>query len=315
MNQLTPESKIVCQERVCAIVVTYHPEKEILGELLMSTLSMVEHLVVVDNGLGANILISYQEQKYGEQITLLPMETNIGLAAGLNKGIEWARQNDYDYVLLLDQDTVPDSDMVERLFKATEFIESQGIRVAAVGPCHIDPRTGYRSSFKSKGFDLIDPSWENHRYCQVDYLQSSGSLISTKVFDTVGVMDENLFIHHIDQEWCFRARDQGFLCFGISDVFMIHRVGETVVRVWIGYWRDIHIHSPFRHYYLFRNSIILYKLDYVKITWKVIDLLKLFLYFGFYLLLISPRKAYLKMTIKGLRDGISFHRVSCEKIL
>lgn len=295
---------------ICAIVVTYNPDIKILNDLIISTLSMVGHLVVVDNSLGSDVLIWYQEQKDRKKITLLPMKTNIGLAAGLNQGIVWARQQGYSYVLLLDQDTVPDSGMVKHLLEAIKFIESQGVRVAAVGPCHFDPRTGYRSSFKSKQLEFINPSAGNKRYSQINYLQSSGSLISTQVFDMVGLMNETLFIHHVDYEWCFRAKNKGFVCFGISDVFMTHRVGEKVIRLWLGYWRDIHIHSPFRQYFLIRNSILLYKLDYIDINWKILDALRLFIYFLFYSLLITPRYANFKMAIKGFIDGINYNRIN-----
>lgn len=291
---------------ICAIVVIYHPDIERLNALLVATIAMVDRLVIVDNGSDLDIreelLIELQETGL---LTYLLMDNNIGLAAGLNQGITWAMENNFTHVLLLDQDSIPQENMVKNLLLAADKIESDGINLAAVGSKHFDPRTGYISSFdqpKIKSFGLEND--KESSYYEVGYLQSSGALISIKTLNILGLMDTGLFIHHIDQEWCLRASDRGFKSFGVSNALMEHIVGDKVVRIWLGYWRDIHLHSPARHYFAFRNSILLYKRKYIPFTWKIADIARLLFMFVFYSLFIPPRLNHASMMFRGLWDGI-----------
>ena len=93
--------------RVCAIVVTWHPDADILQRLVSAVGPQVAHLVVVDNG-GTRLAAR-------DGVTLLPQPVNAGLAAGFNTGIAFARAGGFDTVLLLDQDSEPKPGMVQSL--------------------------------------------------------------------------------------------------------------------------------------------------------------------------------------------------------
>lgn len=290
---------------VYAIVVIYHPDLEILDSLVQSTLPMVDKIVLVNNDLDSSVLNFQKKWEKEQRIKLLFMSNNIGLAAGINAGIKWATEQQCSHVLLLDQDSIPQENMVKHLLEVTYELELDGILVGAVGARHIDPRTGYQSSFKQQKYRFLAKEvQEKTTYVQVAYLQSSGSLIGVKALKILGLMDEGLFIHHIDQEWCLRASDRGFKSFGVSNALMEHIVGDKVVRIWLGYWRDIHLHSPARHYFAFRNSILLYKRKYIPFTWKIADIARLLFMFVFYSLFIPPRLNHASMMFRGLWDGI-----------
>jgi rhamnosyltransferase len=280
---------------VYAVVVVYNPDLKILESLLEITLPMVQRIVIVNNDQNADTLTFLNTCEESLKIKLIPMTRNVGLAAGMNAGIEWSIQAGCSHVLLLDQDSIPQNNMVDRLLSASDHIASTGIRVAAVGASHLDPRSGYTSSFGK-----IDKS---SNYAEVKYLQSSGSLISTTAIQSVGLMDDGLFIHHIDQEWCMRAASQGYESFGVSDAWMNHIVGDDIVRIWLGYWRDIHLHSPLRHYFAFRNSVLLYGRDYIPWDWKLQDFARLVFMFIFYALFSTSRREHIYMMVRGARDG------------
>jgi len=68
----------------------------------------------------------------------------------------------------------------------------------------------------------------------------------------VGLMDEDLFIDHVDSEWCFRAKAKGFQLFGVGGAAMTHALGERRKEIWFLRRRIVTLHKPFRYYYIFR---------------------------------------------------------------
>ena len=293
---------------VCAVIVLYNPDKDRLVKVIESTSSMVDNIVIVNNGCSADTN-DYLQQilRSNTKINCIPLTENMGLAFGINKGIEWAINNSNSHVLILDHDTVPQNNMVEILLETLERLESAGEKVASVGASYFDPRSGLMHPFGKEGTSL-DP------YVQVRYLQSSGSLTPISVLDEVGLMDDFLFIHHIDQEWCLRALSKGFKSFGVNSAVMEHIVGDNTSRVWLGRWQKVHLHSPQRHYFSIRNSIVMSKRSYIPLAWKVEDLARSIFMFLFFSLTITPRLEHAKMMMKGLIDGLLASNSTANKM-
>lgn len=141
-------------------------------------------------------------------------------------------------------------------------------------------------------------------YIRADFLISSGSLISLSALNAIGDMDETLFIDHIDTEWCLRAQSKGFQIYGICEAIMLHTLGDKQIRIWWKRWRSISCHQPFRYYYMFRNSALLWQRANIPIAWKNADRLRIF-YLLFFFSIFSPNRiANLKMMLKGLAHGL-----------
>lgn len=295
-------------DEVCAVVVLFNPDEEVLKNLIDSTLKMVDRILFIDNSSEAGIP-EFLKHYASEKVQIIQLTINVGLAAGQNVGIKWALRNKYSYVLMLDQDSIPQEGMVQTLFNATIKLKSQGVMVGAVGPQHFDIRTGFRPKFHMKWNDTSRLFGNDNAHLEenleITYLQSSGSLTSAEAFGEIGLMDEPLFIHHIDQEWCLRAKSKGFVCFAIPEASCAHTIGDRVVRIWIGRWRDVHIHSPYRHYYASRNSFLLYKRPYVPFYWIIRDAAHLIFIFIFNSLFVSPRLKHALMMFKGMKDAIN----------
>jgi len=139
---------------------------------------------------------------------------------------------------------------------------------------------------------------------EVDFLISSGSLFPRPALERVGLMDEQLFIDHIDTDWFLRARAAGLRAYGVCDAIMRHSLGEGMLHVWLGRWRSLPRHRPFRHYYIFRNSLLLYRRPYAPWRWIANDLVRLGVMLVFYPMLSKPRFAHARMMVRGMRDGI-----------
>ena len=138
--------------RVFAVVVLYLPDLALLRRVVDTTLSQVDGLVLVDNTPAAAALDEVSSFTALPALTLLRQNHNIGLAAGLNRGIEHARRAGADHFLLLDQDSVPAADMVWRLIEALGDASRAGWRIAGVGAAFEDLRGGAPPPFLRVGF-------------------------------------------------------------------------------------------------------------------------------------------------------------------
>jgi len=292
---------------IVPIIVTYNPDQDTLLTCLEGLLTQTENVIVVDNGSDARIDVIVHNLPFPQRhnVRLIALEQNYGLGKAYNAGIALARSLKAAFVLLMDQDSIPESNMLAELHSAFMHLEEQGKSIAAVGPRYHDHATNRLSEFVAVG------SWSLTRlrcapslpYVRADFIISSGSLISLRSLDQIGDMDEDLFIDHIDTEWCFRAKAKGFDIYGVCNAIMLHSLGERRILVWWGRWRSISVHQPFRYYYMFRNSVLLWQRSYMPAAWKRADKIRIFYFFWFFLIVSPNRRANLGMMLKGLKDG------------
>ena len=267
--------------RIAAVILTHRPDQSILRRAVASLCPQVVRIVIVDNASrwDAQALLNALPLADRGRIEFIRLDTNVGVGAGHNRGIRWARANGFSHVLILDHDSIPRPDMVRHLVAALERLDAQGVRVSAVGPRYVDRYTGRMAGFVRLG------RWRPTRvFCnaarkgellETDFIISSGSLIPMTVVDKVGEMNEDFFIDHIDTEWILRAKARGYRSFGVCDAIMEHSVGYTTFRIWVGRWRNTPLHSPARNYYLFRNSIRLYGMPHAPWRWILYDIARL----------------------------------------
>ncbi|SCZ85553.1 glycosyltransferase family 2 protein [Nitrosomonas mobilis] len=295
---------------IVPVVVTYNPAEPTLTANLTALLSQVQYVVIVDNDSTCDVadIIGHLDKKQHDRINLIKLQHNDGLSSAFNIGIASAHKLNAAFVLLMDQDSIPESDMVKKLHDAYFHLENQGISVAAVGPRYRNPVSGQLSHFvRANRFRLTQVLCHEDRtdYPRADFLISSGMLIAIRTLDKVGDMDAKLFIDHIDTEWCYRAQSSGFSLYGVCNAFMQHTLGDKQIRIWWGRWRNIPFHQPFRYYYIFRNSSLLWQRTYMPVAWKQADMLRILYILLFFTLFSSNRIANLRMMIKGLWDGLN----------
>ncbi len=256
---------------VCAVVVTYRPAPGGLVRLRQALDGQVEHVVVVDNTEGSGVAIEPADPPIGHGVTVHANGFNAGVAAAQNTGIAMARSRGASHVLLLDQDSLPDRDMVARLVEAWHRLESAGAAVAAIAPRYEDPSTGHPATYRRitpRGVEAVGCSGPDDDTCPaVDVTIASGLLIPMAALDRVGDMDATLFIDHVDTDWCLRARHQGLRIHVACRARLAHDLGSGGRRIWLGRWRRMPLHSPARHYYQWRNALLLAPRPHVPRAW------------------------------------------------
>jgi rhamnosyltransferase len=298
---------------VSAVLVTFNPELSGLETILATLRPQVDRVLIVDNGSQQATVVALRALAARHSCVLEASDANRGIAAAQNKGVEVVAAlaadlaADAHYLLFLDHDSTPSSDMVERLLAADTRMRQQGERVGAIGPVIVDRRTGTAGRFiRSRRF------WIGRDACAagcteiaVDFLISSGTLVRLDVFRTVGPMNEGLFIDHVDTEWCLRAVACGLRLYGACDAHLTHSLGDEVVPVWMGRWREVFVHSPVRDYYMCRNTVLLLRDLRMSFAWRMFLSVRLVGSIAFFGLGVAPRGARLRQMWRGLMDGMA----------
>ncbi|WP_312472003.1 glycosyltransferase family 2 protein [Brucella sp.] len=287
--------------RVIGIIVTFNPDIKQLSKLIEAVIPQLQHLLVIDNGSHIDIATFFVERT---DVELIILNENLGIAKAQNIGMERAKTIGTDYVLLLDQDSIPAFNMVAILVAAASTKREKGIKLACVGPRYHDPRQETPTPFiQIKKYRIMRQICEaNDCVVEVDYLIASGCLIPLDTIKNIGAMKEQLFIDYVDIEWGLRAQQQGFRSFGVCNALMQHQLGDEPV-----YFRGryIPVHSPLRHYYHFRNAMWLYRQGWLRRDWKIVDGFRLIRKFAFYSLMTPPRLQHLKMMSLGIWHGLT----------
>ena len=137
--------------KVLGIVVTYNPASEELLPLLQSLESQVETLLIIDNTPSDDDritgIVGDLESKHPD-LRMLRVGHNIGIAAAQNIGLEVALEECFDYVLISDQDSLPDTDMVSVLRTACVRMNAEGVSVGCICPAYFDRVTQQAFAFQ-----------------------------------------------------------------------------------------------------------------------------------------------------------------------
>lgn len=292
------------RRELCAVVVTWQPDLDVLLSLLAQLTAQSCDVIVVDNGsANANQLESLVSSLTA--VTLLRWPDNKGLATAMNAGLQQAHDSNYELVFLFDQDSALTDGFCAGMLAAWRQAEAvSSVPVAAVGPRLQDPVSQRRTPFRlfrwwRRSDQFVAGAGD---LFQADFLISSGCLFSQTALRRIGHMKDSYFIDNIDLEWCFRARARGFALFGTDAATLLHAIGEpgTSALVKAGW---IVQHSPLRSYYSTRNRLHLYRQAYAPLSWKLRDCVR-FLLKSLWLLLTSPqRREYWLQIRRGMHDA------------
>ena len=237
-------SRLTSGKEVCAVAVTYHPDAD-LPERFGRILRQVGRLVIVDNGSDEAETTMLEEFAANPSVTLMLQFANLGIASALNKGIYHAIGLEFKWVLLLDQDSCIDDDMVQTLIEVQAAFPERD-RLAVIG-------SGFRAADETAGQSTAaSDGWE-----EAESVITSGSLIPLDSHAAIGAFREEFFIDYVDTEYCFRARAKGYRVIRTRKPIMSHSIGAITRHrmLWLNKWTFNH--SPDRRYYIARNNTVL----------------------------------------------------------
>jgi rhamnosyltransferase len=242
---------------VCGIVVTYHPHAD-FPVWLRNIASQLDVVVLVDNGSAdAEVHMLREIAAHHSGISLILNSENLGIARALNIGIEQATILGYGWVLLLDQDTRVHDDLLDTLLAVQES-HPENTSLAVIGPGYRDQRRG-----------LAEPNTDaalGNLWDEVEWVITSGSLLSLAAYRVIGPFREDFFIDYVDIEYCIRARARGYSVIKTRRSLMSHLIGAPKLHklLWLKKWTTNH--SADRRYYFARNDTVMLR-EYGNYKW------------------------------------------------
>jgi len=302
------ESKVAC------VIVTYFPDYAFINKVLLSIKDQVDEVIIINN---SNHFLFDIGTIFTEDIYLIELGDNYGIAYAHNVGLIKAKSLGYKFALLLDQDSLPSPMFVKELMKAFDINKPDSENIVASGPSYVDIRNNTLIQHSSVGKF-------NNNFLYVNFLISSGLLISIDKIYKIGGMDSSYFIDLVDYEWCYRAALNGYKLIGSNSARMEHNIGKRLII--IDKIFNITYHDPLRNYYLTRNTISLLKkykfiLNYNSIIFHLITIIKIILKAPLIYFLIDKDFNRFKFIYIGLIHGfnnisgkLDFKSFSCIKI-
>lgn len=285
-----------------AVVVLFEPNIEEVCQVINQVSKQVDKVIIVDNSpLKTNfknglIEINDDEIDSHSHFDFIHFASNIGIAAAHNTGLNVLIEQGFEYALLLDQDSHVDDNLVfnlSSLLQAPAYIKHP---LAAIGP------QIYCAFSEQKVLPKVQREiFDYDELAITTQIIASGMLINLFVINTVGLKNEHLFIDGVDHEWCWRAKSKGFFIAKAKNVSMIHKNGDKRSK-FLGV--TYKVGQPIRLYYQFRNVLLLSRLSYVPIYWKVRCIIKLPIRLAINSTMQANRYSRLCFMLKGLVDGI-----------
>ncbi|WP_089957839.1 glycosyltransferase family 2 protein [Limnohabitans sp. 2KL-3] len=283
---------------VSAVIVCFHPNPETLHRLILALAPDVHQILLVNNG-----QVDELPSDLGAQVQCIELGCNLGVAEALNRGFAKAYAEGADAVIGFDQDSEPPVGLVSQMRDHWngEVHRQSHLKFGAIGPATCD-RDGAHllTSFAPYNWmrQRIRPT--SGKRWHVDHLITSGCLIPREAWEKTGPMNADLFIDWVDVEWCGRARAAGYTLLMDGDAVLIHRIGHRS-QAFLG--RHFHVHSPFRHYFVLRNALLLWSDKRFPTGWRAHHLLYALRVILANLIFAPGRLQRLIWVARGWRDG------------
>jgi N-acetylglucosaminyl-diphospho-decaprenol L-rhamnosyltransferase len=285
--------------RLSIIIVNYRTAELVIA-CLRSLADEVRALgdcrvVVVDGASGddsvARIATAIQSEHWDSWVELMPLEKNLGFAAGNNAALRplLASSSPPDYVLLLNPDTVVRPHAVRTLVEFMNDHPKVGIAGSRLENPNGTPQCsafrfhsvlselegGLRLGIVSRLLRnrLVAPPVSDEQHA-TDWVAGASMIVRHAVFADIGLMDEAYFLYFEEVDFCLRARCAGWHCWYVPGSRVVHLVGQSSgvtganrrARPMPRYWFDS------RQRYFFKNHGRVY-LWMTNVVWTVCYLL------------------------------------------
>lgn len=253
-------------------------------------------ITVVDNGSTEddyNKLFSHFPD-----INLIRSDKNLGFSGGNNLGIKYALDNNSDFILLLNNDTIVEPDFLEPLLKIFEDEENVGIVSPQINyynePKKIWSEGGYISKIRGSGFAYSDKIKCDSKieYGKKDFVSGCCMLIKKDVFQKIGLFDENYFLYLEDADLCVRTTKSGFNIFISNKSRIYHKVSKSTTNKF----------SELPLYYVTRNRLFFIKKNYPKFTLLTLSYLFFTMIIKSFFWIINGSKSNVQVVIKSFSD-------------
>lgn len=234
--------------------------------------------VIVDNGSADNSVSEIKKYTKGNKsFEFVLNKSNLGFAEGNNRGIRYALDNGADYVMVLNNDTLVDRDLLTELMKVATSDPKIGAlcpkiyfapgfefhkdrydkkvsgRVIWYAGGKIDWQNVYGSS---RGVDEVD-NGKFDKIAETDYATGACTLLKAEALREVGVFDKRYYMYYEDTELSQRLKAYGWKVVYVPGGLVWHKVAQSSG-----------IGSDLNDYFITRNRL-LFGMKYAPIRAKL----------------------------------------------
>ena len=264
-------------------------------------------IFLVDNGSedgsGDKIALEFPD------INFIKNEINEGFTGANNKALKVILKQNFDYVLLLNNDTVVKPNFLSLLEARMDSDQN----LAATQPLILDfPNKntiwnagGSFNSFfclfktRCKGM-IYNPKLKIDTYTQ--WISGCCILVKIAVIKKVGLLDNRFFIYFEDADWSIRMTNLGYKLGVVPESIIYHHSSGSNVKNNTSSEGNL---SPYSHYLNVRNHIYLIKKHsflFNKLGSWLYQIFKIFSYSIYFIL--RGRLGKFKMVWRGVLDGV-----------
>lgn len=239
--------------KLTIITINYNNSENTIGllESLKNQTDKDFDVIVVDNNSkDVDQLMDYKTSE--NNIIYIKNDSNLGFSGGNNVGIRkalelWKADPDASvgagWVLLLNNDTLPESHLIEYLRTNLESREgivglplNEGNKVAYAGKIEwLKPTLPHITTLNVVMTKSVDKL----------YAIGGAMLIHKDVFNRIGLLDENYFLYFEDADFCQRAREAKIPISFLPEIKIAHSVSSSTKK----------LGSPMLLRYHYRNAL------------------------------------------------------------
>ena len=223
-------------KKVCAIILNWNLKDDTLA-CVRSVLANreIEILpIIVDNDSQDDSVRTFRAE-FGEAVRIIVNPENYGYGIGMNVGIQYAlAQTEGDLVLLLNNDTILDGDMIRELASVAISDDKIGIVSPMILYFHDQNRIW---NLGDRRYTWLPFPWSVRKNkldrgelkvpLEVDYVTGCGMLVKREVFNQIGFFDPIYVMYAEDADFCRRVRDAGYRIVCVPTAKMWHKVAAS----------------------------------------------------------------------------------------
>lgn len=217
---------------VYIVLVNYNTYRETIE--CVNSLKKIQYrrykIIIVENGSNNN---SIEElKKEANDCIIIESKKNLGFAGANNLAIKYSVQQNADYVLLLNNDTLVEKDFLNKMLKSIQNENNVGI-VGSKIKYYADKSKiwfggGEIDWFKFIGVNLEMRNYDNGQ-CdvekEIDFMTGCCMLIKKDVFIKCGLLSEEYFMYFEDVDFCVKVREEGYKIIYNPKAVIYHKVG------------------------------------------------------------------------------------------
>ena len=229
--------------KFCAGITLFYPTKNEL-ESILNYIQVFEKIYVYDN------TDSIENQKINStyfinncKIEYIANCENFGLSVALNKMCSISILNSFDYICLLDQDSIINSISLNNIISYINSTKDNSVGIYT-------PEIIYHSQYKM----VSDKNLLNMEGKRVKWAITSGSFLNLDIYKLTEGFDKNYFIDRLDYDYCVQLRELGYKIIKIKNTFLFQKFGAE--NRFMGF--NISEYNVHRNYYIFRNRLYFY---------------------------------------------------------